>query len=59
LSNTAVITTTIGKTKTRRTTRKTRQQIEKELVDIEHRICLGLSDKEIMEELGIKEVCFF
>jgi hypothetical protein len=54
----AVIITTAG-TKTRRTKRKTRQQIEKELMDIEHRICHGLTDKEIMEELGIKERTFY
>jgi FixJ family two-component response regulator len=53
LSNAAV---TIEKTKRKaRRTRKTRQQIEKELLEIEHRICHGLTDKEIMEELDIKE----
>jgi hypothetical protein len=43
LSNTAVTT----ERKVRRI-RKTRQQIEKELMDIEHRICHGCTDKEIM-----------
>jgi hypothetical protein len=52
----AITTTTIGKT---RRTRKTRQQIEKELLDIEHRICHGLTDKEIMQELSIKERMFY
>jgi FixJ family two-component response regulator len=57
LSNTAVTTETTER-KVRRT-RKTRQQIEKELMDIEHRICQGLTDKKIMEELGIKERMFY
>ncbi|MBV9178109.1 MAG: hypothetical protein JO297_13840 [Nitrososphaeraceae archaeon] len=29
--------------------------MENILMDIEHRICQGRTDKEIMEELGIKE----
>jgi hypothetical protein len=39
--------------------RKTRQQIENELVEIQHRICQGHTDKEIMEELNIKERTFY
>jgi hypothetical protein len=55
LSDTVAITT---RRKAGRTM-KTRQQIEKELMDIEHRICHGYTDKEIMEELGIKERTFY
>jgi FixJ family two-component response regulator len=54
----AVAITTTRKAR-RRTTRKTRQQIEKELMDIEHRICHGCTDKEIMQELGIKERTYY
>ncbi|MBV9179230.1 MAG: hypothetical protein JO327_06255 [Nitrososphaeraceae archaeon] len=32
--------------------RNTRQQMENTLIDIEHRICEGRIDKEIMDELG-------
>jgi hypothetical protein len=39
--------------------RKSQQQIEKVLMEIEHRICQGHTDKEIMEELGIKERTFY
>jgi uncharacterized protein YjcR len=39
--------------------RKTQQQIQYELVEIEHRICQGHTDKEIIEELGIKERTFY
>jgi FixJ family two-component response regulator len=58
LSNAAII-TTIGKTKTRKVRRNTLQQIEKDLIEIEHRICHGCTDKEIMEELEIKERTFY
>jgi uncharacterized protein YjcR len=39
--------------------RKTRKQIENVLMEIEHRICQGHTDKEIIEELGIKERMFY
>lgn len=39
--------------------RKTQQQIQNELIEIEHRICQGHTDKEIIEELGIKERTFY
>jgi ACT domain-containing protein len=33
--------------------------MENTLMEIEHRICQGRTDKEIMEELGIKERTFY
>ena len=39
--------------------RKTRQQMENILIEIEHKICQGHTDKEIMKELGIKERIFY
>jgi FixJ family two-component response regulator len=39
--------------------RNTRQQMENVLMQIEHRICQGQTDKEIMEELGIRERTFY
>jgi Putative ATPase subunit of terminase (gpP-like) len=39
--------------------RKTEQQIQNELIEIEHRICQGYTDKEIMEDLGLKERTFY
>ena len=39
--------------------RNTRQQIENEMIEIQHRICQGHTDKEIIEELGIKERTFY
>jgi DNA-binding CsgD family transcriptional regulator len=39
--------------------RKTRQQLENEMIEIEHRICEGQSDKEIIEELNIKQRTFY
>jgi hypothetical protein len=39
--------------------RKTRQQLENEMIEIQHRICQGHTDKEIMEGLNIKERTFY
>jgi hypothetical protein len=39
--------------------RKTRQQLENELIEIQHRICQGHTDKEIIEELNLKERTFY
>ena len=39
--------------------RNTRQQMENTLMEIEHKICQGHTDKEIMDELGIKERIFY
>jgi FixJ family two-component response regulator len=47
----------LSKVRTRR--RKTQQQIENELIEIEYRICQGHTDKEIIEELNIKERTFY
>jgi DNA-binding CsgD family transcriptional regulator len=33
--------------------------MENILMEIEHRICRGLTNKEIMDELGIKERTFY
>jgi len=47
----------LSKVRTRK--RKTQQQIENELVEIEHKLCQGRTDKEIIEELNIKERTFY
>ncbi len=47
----------LSKVRTRK--RKTQQQIENELIEIEHRICQGRTDKEIIKELNIKERTFY
>jgi uncharacterized protein YjcR len=39
--------------------RKSQQQIENVLMEIEHRICQGYTDTQIIEELGIKERTFY
>jgi DNA-binding CsgD family transcriptional regulator len=39
--------------------RKTRHQLEDELIEIQHRICQGNTDKEIIEGLNIKERTFY
>jgi len=39
--------------------RKTQQQIQNELIEIEHRICQGHTDKEVIEDLGLKERTFY
>ena len=47
----------LSKVRTRK--RKTQLQIENELIEIEHRLCQGHTDKEIIEELNIKERTFY
>ena len=47
----------LSKVRTRK--RKTQQQIENELIEIERRICQGHTDKEILEELNIKKRTFY
>ena len=47
----------LSKVRTRK--RKTQQQIENELVEIEHKLCQGRTDKEIIKELNIKERTFY
>jgi hypothetical protein len=39
--------------------RRTRRQLQNELIEIEFRICKGRTDSEIMEELHIKERTFY
>jgi hypothetical protein len=47
----------LSKVRTRK--RKTQLQIENQLLEIEHRIYQGHTDKEIIEELNIKERTFY